>query len=145
MRRTPLALAVALAVVAGLLFTRGQLSAPSKVPISPTASITLTPTVPSPTAQALAPAEASSEAVAARPTATSTPTVAATPTAPATLTAAATPTPTTAAAVTVPPEAPYPGAMAPDFTLDSAQGSPVTLSHYRGKSSVVLVFYQGST
>jgi len=133
MRRTPLALAVALAVVAGLLLTRGQLSAPSNVPISPTASITLTPTVASPTAQTLAPADAYSQAVAA------------TPTAPATLTAAATPTPATAAAVTVPPEAPYPAAMAPDFTLDSAQGSPVTLSDYRGKSYVVLFFHRGST
>ncbi len=133
MRRTPLALAVAVAVVAGLLFIRGQLSAPGDVPASTIASITLTPTVPPPTAQTLAPADASSEAV------VSPPTVAATPT------AAATPTPTTAAAVTDPPEAPYPDAMAPDFTLDSAQGSPVTLSHYRGKSSVVLVFYRGST
>jgi len=133
MRRTPLALAaiagIALAAVAGLLFIRGQLSAPANVPASPTASITLTPTVPSPTAQTLAPADASSEAVVA------------TPTVAATVTAAA--TPTTAAAVTDPAEAA--DGQAPDFTLDSAQGSPVTLSDYRGKSYVVLVFYRGST
>jgi peroxiredoxin len=34
---------------------------------------------------------------------------------------------------------------APDFTLASAQGSQVTLSSYRGKSQVVLVFYRGQT
>jgi len=105
------------------------------VPASPTASITLTPPVPSPTAQPLAPADASSQAVVATPTVTATPTAAATPT----------PTSTTVAAVTHPPEAPYPDAMAPDFTLDSAQGSPVTLSDYRGKSYVVLFFHRGST
>ena len=137
MRRTPLALAVALAVVAGLLFTRGQLSAPGYVPASPTASITLTPTVPSPTAQPLAPADASSEAAVATPTVATTPT--------ATAAATPTPTPTTAAAVTDPQGASYPDAMAPDFTLDSAQGSPVTLSDYRGKSYVVLFFHRGST
>jgi peroxiredoxin len=35
--------------------------------------------------------------------------------------------------------------LAPDFTLDSAQGTRVTLSDYRGKSNVVLVFYRGQT
>jgi hypothetical protein len=34
---------------------------------------------------------------------------------------------------------------APDFTLDSAQGAPVTLSSYQGKLNVVLVFYLGRT
>jgi len=132
MRPTPLALAaiaaIALAAVAGLLFIRGQL------PVSPIASITLTPTVPSPTAQTLAPAEASSEAVAARPTATSSPTVAATPT------AAATPTPTTAAAVTVLPEAPYAGALAPDFSLTTLDNRTIRLSDLRGRP-VLLNFW----
>jgi peroxiredoxin len=35
--------------------------------------------------------------------------------------------------------------LAPDFTLQSAQGATVTLSAYRGKSNVVLVFYRGQT
>jgi hypothetical protein len=35
------------------------------------------------------------------------------------------------------------GQAAPDFTLDSVQGGPVTLSDYRGESYVVLVFYRG--
>jgi thiol-disulfide isomerase/thioredoxin len=34
---------------------------------------------------------------------------------------------------------------APDFTLDSAKGTPVTLSRYRDKSNVVLIFYRGQT
>ena len=38
-----------------------------------------------------------------------------------------------------------PQAIAPDFTLDSAQGISITLSDYRGKSNVVLVFYRGQT
>lgn len=37
------------------------------------------------------------------------------------------------------------GQVAPDFTLDSVQGEPVTLSDYRGESYVVLVFYRGQT
>jgi peroxiredoxin len=35
--------------------------------------------------------------------------------------------------------------MAPDFTLESAQGTPVGLSDYLGTSDVVLVFYRGQT
>lgn len=35
------------------------------------------------------------------------------------------------------------GAPAPDFTLESAGGQRVTLSEFRGKKSVVLVFYRG--
>ena len=35
--------------------------------------------------------------------------------------------------------------VAPDFTLDSAQGTPVTLSDYRHRAAVVLVFYRGQT
>ncbi|MBI3891004.1 MAG: redoxin domain-containing protein [Candidatus Wallbacteria bacterium] len=34
-----------------------------------------------------------------------------------------------------------PGVMAPDFTLPSSAGDPVTLSRYRGKRQVVLAFY----
>jgi len=33
------------------------------------------------------------------------------------------------------------GDMAPDFTLPSTTGKPVTLSDYRGKSAVVLAFF----
>lgn len=32
---------------------------------------------------------------------------------------------------------------APDFTLEDQDGKPVTLSDYRNKKSVVLVFYRG--
>ncbi len=35
------------------------------------------------------------------------------------------------------------GSLAPDFTLESKDGKPVTLSDYRGKKNVVLVFYRG--
>lgn len=35
------------------------------------------------------------------------------------------------------------GAAAPDFTLASLAGAPVTLSDYRGEKDVVLVFYRG--
>ena len=33
------------------------------------------------------------------------------------------------------------GDMAPDFTLPSTSGKPVTLSDFRGKSAVVLAFF----
>jgi peroxiredoxin len=33
------------------------------------------------------------------------------------------------------------GDMAPDFTLPSTSGKPVTLSEFRGKSAVVLAFF----
>jgi cytochrome oxidase Cu insertion factor (SCO1/SenC/PrrC family) len=36
------------------------------------------------------------------------------------------------------------GDEAPDFTLEDQDGKPVTLSDFRGKKSVVLVFYRGS-
>ena len=36
-----------------------------------------------------------------------------------------------------------PGTAAPDFTLDAKDGGPVTLSQFRGKKNVVLVFYRG--
>jgi len=39
---------------------------------------------------------------------------------------------------TTPPQV---GQIAPDFTLRGPQGQPVTLSEYRGKKNVVLVFY----
>jgi cytochrome oxidase Cu insertion factor (SCO1/SenC/PrrC family) len=32
---------------------------------------------------------------------------------------------------------------APDFTLEDTDGKPVTLADFRGKKSVVLVFYRG--
>ena len=35
------------------------------------------------------------------------------------------------------------GAEAPGFTLESLTGPPVTLSQFRGKQNVVLVFYRG--
>jgi cytochrome oxidase Cu insertion factor (SCO1/SenC/PrrC family) len=35
------------------------------------------------------------------------------------------------------------GAEAPDFTLESLAGPPITLSQFRGKQNVVLVFYRG--
>lgn len=35
------------------------------------------------------------------------------------------------------------GVEAPDFTLEDQDGNPVTLSSYRDKKPVVLVFYRG--
>lgn len=35
------------------------------------------------------------------------------------------------------------GDEAPDFALEKEAGKPVTLSEYRGKKTVVLVFYRG--
>jgi cytochrome oxidase Cu insertion factor (SCO1/SenC/PrrC family) len=35
------------------------------------------------------------------------------------------------------------GTVAPDFTLESKDGGTVTLSQFRGKKTVVLVFYRG--
>ena len=35
------------------------------------------------------------------------------------------------------------GSLAPDFTLQDQDGNPVTLSSFRGKKKVVLVFYRG--
>jgi hypothetical protein len=35
------------------------------------------------------------------------------------------------------------GSMAPDFTLLSLDGDPVTLSSFRGSRDVILVFYRG--
>jgi len=35
------------------------------------------------------------------------------------------------------------GQPAPDFTLDNMDGKQVSLSEFRGKKSVVLVFYRG--
>jgi peroxiredoxin len=35
------------------------------------------------------------------------------------------------------------GAPAPDFTLESKDGVAVTLSSFRGRKDVVLVFYRG--
>jgi cytochrome oxidase Cu insertion factor (SCO1/SenC/PrrC family) len=35
------------------------------------------------------------------------------------------------------------GSRAPDFTLEGMDGKQIALSDYRGKKSVVLVFYRG--
>lgn len=35
------------------------------------------------------------------------------------------------------------GSLAPDFTLPAADGEEITLSNYRGKTCVVLVFLRG--
>ncbi len=35
------------------------------------------------------------------------------------------------------------GMLAPDFTLEAKNGGTVTLSQFRGKKNVVLVFYRG--
>jgi len=35
------------------------------------------------------------------------------------------------------------GEPAPDFTLEDENGTPVTLSQFRGKQVVILVFYRG--
>ncbi len=35
------------------------------------------------------------------------------------------------------------GQPAPDFTLEDVSGQPITLSDFRGKKTVVLVFYRG--
>ena len=48
-------------------------------------------------------------------------------------------------AMRVPPGQPLVvvGAPVPDFTLPDAAGRPVSLSDYRGKKPVILVFYRG--
>jgi cytochrome oxidase Cu insertion factor (SCO1/SenC/PrrC family) len=35
------------------------------------------------------------------------------------------------------------GSLAPDFTLEALSGPPVTLSQFRGRQNVILVFYRG--
>ncbi len=35
------------------------------------------------------------------------------------------------------------GDPAPDFTLEAETGTPITLSQFRGKNSIILVFYRG--
>jgi len=35
------------------------------------------------------------------------------------------------------------GDPAPDFTLEDEKGTPLTLSQFRGKKEVILVFYRG--
>lgn len=35
------------------------------------------------------------------------------------------------------------GTLAPDFTLEAKDGGTVTLSQFRGKKNVILVFYRG--
>lgn len=39
---------------------------------------------------------------------------------------------------------PAAGVLAPDFSLPSAWGDPITLSHYRGEKNIVLLFYRTS-
>jgi hypothetical protein len=41
------------------------------------------------------------------------------------------------------PDAPPARAAAPDFTLPDQDGNPVTLSSFRGRGPVLLVFYRG--
>ncbi|UCG34546.1 MAG: redoxin domain-containing protein [Phycisphaerales bacterium] len=41
------------------------------------------------------------------------------------------------------PQAPPARAAAPDFTLPDQNGNPVTLSSFRGRGPVLLVFYRG--
>ena len=87
---------------------------------------------------------AQTPAVAGTPAATFTPTVApalatATPTAVALApTALTTAPPTLTVSITV-------GMAAPDFSVLREEGTPVQLSNYRGKETVVLVFYRGQT
>lgn len=35
------------------------------------------------------------------------------------------------------------GSLAPDFTLEALSGPPVTLSEFRGRQNIILVFYRG--
>ena len=35
------------------------------------------------------------------------------------------------------------GDRAPDFTLESEEGKPISLSDFRGEKTVILVFYRG--
>src|SRR4051794_20444944 len=43
--------------------------------------------------------------------------------------------------ITTAQQSPEPGVLAPDFTLDSTSGTPVTLSSFRGKQPVLLAFF----
>ncbi len=45
--------------------------------------------------------------------------------------------------MTVKPKLILVGSVAPDFTLPTAKGGDITLSDYRGKQCVVLVFLRG--
>jgi cytochrome oxidase Cu insertion factor (SCO1/SenC/PrrC family) len=58
----------------------------------------------------------------------------------ATVQGASTPTPVSTQNLGV--AVPAVGDMAPDFTLPSVWGDPVTLSSYRGEKNVVLLFYR---
>jgi cytochrome oxidase Cu insertion factor (SCO1/SenC/PrrC family) len=69
---------------------------------------------------------------------------------PATSRPATTPNPTQQPTETVAPPptatarstAPAAGEQAPDFTLQSVWGEPITLSNYRGHNNVMLLFYR---
>jgi hypothetical protein len=116
-------------LVAALLFTLPRLKAPPPTPTLPAPvnfAATATPTY--------------------APTLTGPEPIAPTVTAPAP-TQANTPTPD-ATATTVPVEIPVgakEGQLAPDFTLNSADGKAIKLSDYRGKETVVLIFFRGQT
>ena len=56
----------------------------------------------------------------------------------------ASPTPPAASSRQLPSSIPPVGVLAPDFSLPSAWGDQVTLSHYQGDRNVVLVFYRTS-
>lgn len=73
-----------------------------------------------------------------------TPSVPATPRPATTANPTEQPSPTVAPppTATARPTAPAPGEPAPDFTLQSVWGEPITLSSYRGHNNVVLLFYR---
>ncbi|HEY7860806.1 MAG TPA: redoxin domain-containing protein, partial [Gemmatimonadaceae bacterium] len=47
----------------------------------------------------------------------------------------------TATSTTAPMRAPEVGERAPDFTVDSTAGTPITVSSFRGRKRVLLAFF----